>query len=209
MRVKVCGITQMDQAEELEKLGAAFAGFIFYPKSPRYVFRHITTTQLKKERTLNKVGVFVNAPAAELLKMVDECGLHMVQLHGDETPKYCEKIADYISVIKAFRLTETMNIERLIRDYMDVCDMFLFDTEGVGYGGTDKKFDWNMLKGTTVGKPFFLGGGISPGDAGKLKEFATDPVAKALFAVDINSKFEVTTGVKDMIKVKEFINELK
>ncbi len=209
MRVKVCGVTQLEQAEELEKLGAAFAGFIFYPKSPRYVFRHITTTQLKKERTLNKVGVFVNTPAAELLTMVDECGLHMVQLHGDETPKYCEKIADYISVIKAFRISESMNIERLIRDYMDVCDMFLFDTEGVGYGGTDKKFDWRMLKGTTIGKPFFLSGGIGPEDAEKLKEFAAEPVSKALFAVDINSKFEVATGVKDMIKVKRFIDELK
>ncbi len=209
MRVKVCGVTQLQQAEELEQLGASFAGFIFYPKSPRYVFRHITTTQLKKERTLNKVGVFVNAPATELLTMVDECGLHMVQLHGDETPKYCEKIADYISVIKAFRLTENMNIEWMIRDYMEVCDMFLFDTEGVGYGGTDKKLDWNMLKDITVGKPFFLSGGIGPGDANLLKEFSSEPVARGLFAVDINSKFETSVGVKDMAKVKQFIDQLK
>ena len=102
MRVKVCGMTQLDQVEQLEKIGATFAGFIFYPKSPRYVFRHMNILQLKKLKTINKVGVFVNAPVDEVLTMVDACGLHMVQLHGDETPKYCEKIADYISVVKAF-----------------------------------------------------------------------------------------------------------
>ena len=209
MRVKVCGVTQLQQAEELEELGASFAGFIFYPKSPRYVFRHLTTTQLKKERQLNKVGVFVNAQVHELLTMIDECGLHMVQLHGDETPKYCEKIADYISVIKAFRITENTNIERLIWDYMDVCDMFLFDTEGAGYGGTDKKFDWNKLKNIIVGKPYFLGGGIEESDAERLKEFAKEPVAKGLFAVDINTKFETSTGVKDMGKVRAFIQQVK
>ena len=101
-------------------LGATFAGFIFYPKSPRYVLRHMTTSQIKKENNINKVGVFVNASVEEVLQMVDECRLHMVQLHGDETPKYCEKIADYISVVKAFRFSETDNIGWRIQEYMEV-----------------------------------------------------------------------------------------
>jgi phosphoribosylanthranilate isomerase len=141
--------------------------------------------------------------------MVDECRLHMVQLHGDESPKFCEKIADYISVVKAFRLSDNDHIEWMIRPYMSMCDMFLFDTEGVGYGGTGKKFNWDILEGSVIGKPFFLSGGIEPGDAAKLREFEQKPVANALFAVDINSKFEVSPGIKDMEKVKQFIGELK
>jgi phosphoribosylanthranilate isomerase len=208
MRVKVCGMTQLEQIEELPGLGVAFAGFIFYPKSPRYVFRHLTSAQVKKVNTINKVGVFVNASVDEVLLMVDECRLHMVQLHGDESPKYCEKIADYVSVVKAFRLSDNDSIEWMINPYMDVCDMFMFDTMGSGYGGTGKKFDWNMLKGSTIGKPFFLSGGIQPDDTQELMEFEHEPVAKALFAIDINSRFETAPGIKQMDKVATFVNEL-
>ena len=209
MRVKVCGMTQMEQVEQLPGLGATFAGFIFYPKSPRYVFRHLTTTDLRRENNINKVGVFVNASVDEVLLMVDECRLHMVQLHGDETPRQCEKIADYVSVVKAFRVSENDNIEWMIRPYMDVCDMFMFDTMGAGYGGTGKKFNWSMLQDLTVGKPFFLSGGIEPGDESSLISFAQEPVGKALFAVDINIKIEISPGVKDIEKVGAFIKGLQ
>lgn len=209
MRVKVCGMTLIEQVEALPDLGATFAGFIFYPKSPRYVFRHLTSAQIKKVNTINKVGVFVNASVEEVLLMVDECRLHMVQLHGDESPKYCERIADYVSVVKAFRLSDNDSIDWMIRPYMDVCDMFMFDTMGAGYGGTGKKFDWNILKGSNIGKPFFLSGGIQPDDSESLKQFQQEPVAKALFAIDINSKFELSPGVKDMKKVQEFIAKMK
>ncbi|MEO6549113.1 MAG: phosphoribosylanthranilate isomerase [Ferruginibacter sp.] len=208
MRVKVCGITQVEQLSMLPEVGAAFAGLIFYPKSPRYVLRHMTTTQIKKENNTNKVGVFVNASIEEVLQMVDECRLHMVQLHGDESARYCEKIADYISVVKAFRVSETDNIGWRIQEYMEVCDMFMFDTEGVGYGGTGKKFNWSKLHGVTVGKPYFLSGGIEPGDVEKLKDFEGRPEAKALFAIDINSKFELVAGVKDMDLIKKFTKQL-
>lgn len=208
MRVKVCGITQEIQLQQLSAIRATFAGLIFYPKSPRYVLRHMTTNQIKKENSINKVGVFVNASIEEVLHMVDECRLHMVQLHGDETPRFCEKIADYISVVKAFRISPTDNIAWRIRDYMEMCDMFMFDTEGAGYGGTGQKFDWEKLADVEVGKPYFLSGGIETGDADKLKTFAARPEAKALFAVDINSKFELLPGVKDMEKVSQFINAL-
>ncbi len=202
-------MTQIEQVDKLADLGVTFAGFIFYPKSPRYVFKHMTTTQIRKENNINKVGVFVNAPVEEVLHMVDECRLHMVQLHGDESPKYCEKIADYVSVVKAFRLSENDSVQWMIRPFMDVCDMFMFDTMGAGYGGTGKKFDWNMLQGQTIGKPFFLSGGIEPGDEEKLKSFTTEPVAKALFAIDINSRFELAPGIKELDKVKLFADNLK
>ncbi|MBC7902463.1 MAG: phosphoribosylanthranilate isomerase [Gemmatimonadaceae bacterium] len=208
MRIKVCGMTQVEQVDELADMGVAFAGFIFYPKSPRYVFKHMTTTQIRKEKNINKVGVFVNASVEEVLHMVDECRLHMVQLHGDESPKYCEKIADYVSVVKAFRLSDNDSVEWMIRPYMEMCDMFMFDTMGAGYGGTGKKFDWQILNEKVIGKPFFLSGGIEPGDEKKLRDFSKEPVAKALFAIDINSKFDLTPGVKDMNLIKKFIGNL-
>ena len=141
MRIKVCGMTQPDQLDQLAEANVDFAGFIFYPKSPRFVLRQMTTSQIRKENRVNKVGVFVNAGIEDVLQMVDECRLHMVQLHGDETPIYCERMADYVSVIKAFRLSENDNIEWMIRPYLEACDMFMFDTIGAGYGGTGKKFD--------------------------------------------------------------------
>jgi phosphoribosylanthranilate isomerase len=140
--------------------------------------------------------------------MVDECRLHMVQLHGDETPHYCEKLADYISVVKAFRISETDNVNWRIKEYKDVCDMFMFDTEGAGYGGTGKKFNWDTLKDIVIGKPYFLSGGIEPVDVQKLKEFESRPEAKGLFAIDINSKFEILPGVKDTDLIKNFTNQL-
>lgn len=210
MRVKVCGMTQLGQVRQLDEMGVDFAGFIFYPKSPRYVGKHLSGEQLKKAKVrLGKVGVFVHATYEEVMRSVDEYGLDMVQLHGDETPRFCEQLANYITVIKVFRLAENDPVDWIIRPYEESCDMFLFDTLGVGYGGTGKKFNWDILKGTQMNKLFYLSGGIEPEDTEKLKEFAKDPVAKKLFSVDINSKFETEPGVKDMDKVREFIDRLK
>ncbi len=211
MRIKVCGITKPDQLMQLDEMGVEFAGFIFYPKSPRYVFSQMNKEQLRKlkGKQINKVGVFVNTPAEEVLHMVDACGLYLVQLHGDESPKYCERISNYVTVVKAFRMREGENILWRAKDYQDVADMFLFDTEGAGYGGTGKKFNWKQLEGETVKKPFFLSGGIEPTDAELLKEFSKSSVAKDLFSVDINSKFEITPGIKDMAKVQAFVTAIK
>jgi len=209
-RIKVCGMTSTQQAQQLDEMGVEFAGFIFYPKSPRYVFKNMPANEIKRIKgKINKVGVFVNASAEEVLKTVDECGLYLVQLHGDESPRECEKIANYVSVIKVFRMSEDDNIEWKIREYYDAVDMFMFDTEGAGYGGTGKKFNWESLKEQNIRKPFFLSGGITPDDAEKLKAFQKEAVAKDLFAIDINSKFEVMPGVKDLNKVKIFVEQLK
>jgi phosphoribosylanthranilate isomerase len=211
MRIKVCGMTSTEQVLQLDEMGVEFAGFIYYPKSPRYAYRFMPRPEIKKikGKGINKVGVFVNATVEEVLDAVDECGLYIVQLHGDETPKYCEKIANYVTVVKAFRLREDDNVLWKVKDYMDIADMFLFDTEGAGYGGTGKKFDWNTLKGLNIGKPFFLSGGIGPDDIEKLHEFTQDPVAKDLFSIDVNSRFETSPGIKDMDKLREFIAAVK
>lgn len=209
MRVKVCGITQLEQLQELPGVGAGFAGMIFYPKSPRYVFKNLSISQIKKENTINKIGVFVNSSYEEILTIVDECRLQIVQLHGDETPGFCEKISNYVSVIKAFRVSEDDNIEWMIRPFHDACDMFMFDTMGAGYGGTGKKFNWDLLLPYQIDKPYFLSGGIEPGDEDRLKVFAKQPAASSLFAIDINSRFETSPGIKNLELVRKFIAEIQ
>lgn len=210
MRVKVCGMTQLDQVRKLDELGVDFAGFIFYPKSPRYAARHIVGKELRKSKLrIGKVGVFVNSPYEDMMRTVDEYGLDMVQLHGDENPLQCELIANYVNVIKVFRLGEDDPISWIIRPFEDSCDMFLFDTMGVGYGGTGKKFNWDVLKPVTLDKLFFLSGGIEPGDAEKLKVFSQEPVGKRLFSIDINSRFELSSGVKDLDKIAGFLEEIE
>ena len=208
-RVKVCGMTSLNQMEELADIGVQFAGMIFYHKSPRFVMRHLKGIEVKKAKLkVFKIGVFVNSSYDEVMNHVDNFGLDMVQLHGDETPYYCSKLSDYISVIKAFRITDDCDVEWKTRNYKEDTDMYMFDTDGAGYGGTGKKFNWSKLAGLDINKPFFLSGGIEPDDAGSIKEFIQQPVAKDLFAVDINSKFEISPGVKNMEKVREFVQRL-
>lgn len=203
-------MTNAEQVQQLDEMGVEFCGFIYYPKSPRYVFKYMPASSIRKIKGgINKVGVFVNATEDDILRTVDDCGLYLVQLHGDETPKQCEKIANYITVVKAFRISEQENIAWKIKDYIDVVDMFLFDTEGVGYGGTGKKFNWNVLKGLNIAKPFFLSGGIQPDDIENLREFSKDIVAKDLFSIDINSKFEISPGVKNMKSIETFVKGIK
>jgi phosphoribosylanthranilate isomerase len=188
-----------------------FGGFIFYPKSPRYILKHLQPADLKnaKGQKINKVGVFVNETIEQVLKQVDDCGLYLVQLHGDESPKYCEKIADYVTVIKAFRIRNDDDVLWKIKDYQDIVDMFLFDTAGASFGGTGEKFDWTILKNLTIDKPFFLSGGIGPEDVASLQAFSESPVAKDLFSIDINSKFETSPGIKNMDMVESFIHQIK
>lgn len=210
MRIKVCGMTDLQQMHQLGELGVEFAGMIFYHKSPRFILRYLSGEIVKRAKLkVYKVGVFVNASYDEIMNHVENFGLDMVQLHGDESPRFCEQVSSYIQTIKAFRIAEDDNIQWKIKDYYDSCDMYMFDTMGAGYGGTGKKFDWNMLKDVNISKPFFLSGGIEPTDAAAVKEFAKEPVAKDLFALDVNSRFEESQGVKDMKLVKKFVEDVR
>jgi phosphoribosylanthranilate isomerase len=210
MKLKVCGMTQVEQINALNNLNVDFIGFIFYPKSPRYVFNVMSAENIKNIKgATKKTGVFVNEPIDAILKITEDCGLDMVQLHGDESPKECEKISAQIPVIKAFRLKDDDDILRKIKDYRKAADMFLFDTDGAGYGGTGKKFNLELLKGLNIAKPFFLSGGIQSEDVKMLEEFKKNIAAKDLFAVDINSRFEISAGVKDMNKIKLFFEKIK
>lgn len=210
MRIKVCGMTDLQQMHQLGQMGVEFAGMIFYHKSPRFVLKHLSGEMVKRAKLkVYKVGVFVNASYDEILNHVENFGLDMVQLHGDETPRFCEQVSNYIQTIKAFRIGEDENISWKVKDYYDSCDMYLFDTLGAGYGGTGKKFNWEMLKEAAINKPYFLSGGIEPGDAAAIKTFVNEEAAKNLFALDVNSKFEVSPGVKNMGLVRSFVEEVR
>lgn len=209
MKIKVCGNTLPQQVTALDDIGITFAGFIFYPKSPRYMATKISADKMRQIKgKIIKVGVFVNPTHDELMKTVEDYRLDMVQLHGDESPKFCDRIADYISVIKAFRMSDNDSLHHMTQPYMDVCDFFMFDTLGVGYGGTGKKFDWDILQKSPPRKPYFLSGGIEIGDEVRLEEFISTPAGEKLFAIDINTKFEIGPGVKDVSTIKKFAESL-
>jgi len=210
MNIKVCGITQFKQLQQLEALNIDYAGLIFYKDSPRYMGEKLSGKQLKEaDFDIKKVGVFVNPTYSELLDAIDEYGLDIVQLHGNETPEMCEELSAEVEVIKAFRIAgdESINIDEMVMPYDAVCDFYLFDTAGLkeSFGGTGQQFDWKILKKAKIEKPFFLSGGIGPDDVQKVRSFSHPD----FFAIDINSKFEISPGVKDMAAILKFLQGFK
>ena len=210
MNIKVCGITQFKQLQQLEALNIDYAGLIFYKDSPRYMGDKIPGKQVKEaDFDIKKVGVFVNPGYSELLDAIDEYGLDIVQLHGNETPEMCEELSAEVEVIKAFRIAgdESINIDEMVMPYDASCDFYLFDTAGLkeSFGGTGQQFDWGILKKAKIEKPFFLSGGIGTEDAEKVKKFKHPD----FFAIDINSKFETSPGVKDMAAILKFLQGFK
>ena len=191
MKLKVCGITQLDQLKQLDELGVDYAGLIFYPRSVRYMLNKLKGKDVQQlHLSLKKVGVFVNASEEDIMTQVENYGLDIVQLHGDETPGFCNHISNHVTVIKAFRITQTneQNIDWMIKPYEEYCDYYLFDTNRKNaYGGTGEKFDWKILNKNKINKPFFLSGGIGLKDIEKLKAFEHP----FFYAVDVNSKVEV------------------
>lgn len=207
MRIKVCGMTQARQVQSLADLGVHYAGFIFYAPSPRYALQSMHVRELQAIRCIEKVGVFVNAKEKDVLSMAEACHLQLVQLHGEESPAFCRSIARHIPVIKAFRIGEQDDVARLCAPYAAACALFLFDTKGDVPGGTGKKFSWSQLP-PTIDKPYFLSGGVGPGDVPDILAHSRTPNGKALTGVDINSQFEVSPGVKRMDAVENFVRQL-
>ena len=208
MNTKVCGITQLKQLQQLDGLDIDFAGLIFYKDSPRYVGDKIAKEDLKNsDFDLKKVGVFVNADYDEIMQVVEDYGLDVVQLHGDESPELCEELSEEVEVIKAFKVKDSKtSIDEMVADYDEVCDYYLFDTASSDLeGGTGKQFDWKLLTKAKIEKPFFLSGGIGVDDIAKVKAFKHPDY----YAVDINSKVEKEPGVKDMGLVLQFRQGLK
>ncbi len=208
MNIKVCGITQFKQLQQLDGLNIDYAGIIFVKDSPRYVGDLLDKDALKNaDFDLKTVGVFKNPEMIDVLDAIDEYGLDVVQLHGNETPEMCEDLSGEVEVIKVFAIDNTVkDIDKLVADYDGVCDYYLFDTKsGDETGGTGKQFDWEILRKAKIEKPFFISGGISVEDTAKIKKFKH----LDFLGVDINSRFEKEPGIKDMGLVLKFLQGMK
>ncbi|MDP4206368.1 MAG: phosphoribosylanthranilate isomerase [Bacteroidota bacterium] len=206
VKIKVCGMRNRENLDAVAALKPDFLGFIFYPRSPRYVVGKLTPDDLASlDPAIQKTGVFVNETAEKVAEIVRKYHLDLVQLHGDETPETCKILQQQgIRIIKAFRIDHTIRRERIL-PYVDCADWFLFDTATAGFGGSGKKFDWSLLADLTFGKPFFLSGGIGPDDAAILKKMIT-PVP---YALDLNSKFETEPGYKNAKQLEDFIKIIR
>ena len=211
MKIKVCGITSIDEALALSKAGVNYVGFIFYPASKRYALHTLSLDQIKSVQLpgVLKVGVFVNEPINDVIATATAAGLDMVQLHGDETPNYCKEMANHYPVIKAFRISETDDVAYKISEYLEDIDYLLFDTASSVYGGSGISFDWKKLANATGQKPYFLSGGIGPDDVSKITSFVQSDTAGNCTAVDVNSKFETAPGQKNIQLLQSFIPTIK
>lgn len=183
-----------------------YLGFIFYPKSKRFVgFEPSSEIMAIVPDTIKKVGVFVDETPEKVLEIVQLWNLNVVQLHGLETPDYCKQIQHSgITVFKAFSVDESFDFVTL-EAYSGVCDFFLFDTKGQLPGGTGQKFNWQLLENYKGNVPFFLSGGIGPDDLEAILNFRHPQ----LFGIDINSSFEIRPALKDAEKVQKFIHEIR
>ena len=188
---------------ELLQLQVDYVGFIFYKQSPRYVEESLKDVFFPD--FVHKTGVFVDEPVTEISSRIRQYGLNAVQLHGKESPEVCRQLKTTgIEVIKSFSINSEQDFD-LVEKYTDACDYFLFDTPTAKYGGSGQKFDWNILQHYHAEIPFFLSGGIAPEDAERIRSFHH----KSLYAIDLNSRFEISPGVKDIPKLKNFIQLIK
>lgn len=200
MIVKVCGMTEAENIRQTERAGAGWIGFIFYPRSPRYVRRMPDYLPEHARR----VGVFVNAPTETISDTARQWGLHLVQLHGKESPAQCLKLRKTgLGVIKAFSIADEQSFDTL-PDYEETCDFFLFDTPCAAYGGSGRSFDWSLLAAYHGHTPFLLSGGLNPSSAEALAAFSHPQWA----GIDLNSGFELAPGIKDTEKLAAFLKQI-
>jgi len=201
MKIKVCGLRDISNINELNGLQIHFIGLNFYRKSKRFI-DHTKACSLSNYSNHKKVGVFVNERKQYLLDMVKIYDLDYVQLHGDETPEYVDAVKEHVKVIKVFSIKSKDDFQQ-IESYQG-CDFFLFDTKTPDFGGSGRKFDWTLLKNYKGTTKFFLAGGIGPEDAQTIKQI-NHP---SLHALDINSAFEIKPGVKNVEQIIQFLNNL-
>ncbi|MEI8053319.1 MAG: hypothetical protein WCH52_06185 [Bacteroidota bacterium] len=206
MNIKVCGITSLDQLDQLDKLMVDYAGFVFDNKSYQYVGDKLKSEDIKyADVDTKKVGVFVNMDYKGIMEIIDAYGLDMIQLSGTESPEMCKMLSKEVSVIKTFCIDDFDGdkINKIINDYDDACDYYSFDSNvKSNRGGITNAFDWKMIGDTSIEKPFFIGGGgIKPSDAPTIHQFKHPD----FFGVDINNNFEKESGLKDTALVLSFI----
>lgn len=201
MIIKVCGMKYADNIRALDQIKPDMTGFIFHHASPRYVEKlpeYMPSSSLR-------IGVFVNSDTGYILNKVNEFGLDMVQLHGNESPDECRILRrEGIGIIKAFQL-KTNNADTITAPYDGLCQYYLFDTPCAAYGGSGKTFDWKLTDSYHGKTPFLLSGGIKPESIKQISSFRHPSFA----GIDINSGFETYPGMKDTEAISNFINHLR
>ena len=204
MIVKVCGMRDAQNIRAVEALGVDCMGFVFYPRSPRYVDRVPAYLPSKAVR----VGVFVNATVGEILRRTELFSLVAVQVHGAESPAFCLSLRKQLpagtKILKAIPVAGPRDMDRTA-DYRDVCDALLFETPSAAYGGSGRRFDWSLTERYRGPLPFLLSGGIGPESLAALTALRHPYWA----GVDLNSRFETAPGMKDAALLEKFVKTLK
>tara|TARA_R110001632_G_scaffold232806_1_gene374665 strand:+ start:18231 stop:18854 length:624 start_codon:yes stop_codon:yes gene_type:complete len=204
MKLKVCGMKEVENIKSIADLKPDYMGFIFYDQSKRN-FEGIIP---ELPKSIKKTGVFVNEYIEIVISLVEEYQLDAVQLHGDETVAYIQELKSHlkpsIEIFKVFGIKDDFDFNSL-KPFENEVDYFLFDTKGKERGGNGIKFDWSVLKEYPYSKPFFLSGGIGPNDIQEIKKIKTTGLP--IYAVDINSQFESKPGFKNIDVVKKFKKE--
>lgn len=196
--VKVCGMREAENIRKVEALGIDLMGFIFWPKSSRYVSERPAYLPTKCKR----VGVFVDEDIETVRRIADDYALDYIQLHGHESRAYCAQLKG-LKLIKAISVSGEDDIATY-KTYEGLVDYFLFDTKCPSVGGSGQQFDWTVLADYVGETPFLLSGGIGPDDAKRVK---ASHHSKCI-GIDLNSRFEIAPGVKDINKLKDFLNAL-
>jgi phosphoribosylanthranilate isomerase len=199
-KVKICGITNLEDAEFAINLGADLLGFNFYPKSPRYIKPAEAAKIINKLPAFMRiVGLFVNAEFDHIRGVMDECYMNWLQFHGDESPEFCESFSDLnVRTIKAIRVKDYADIKNAEQYYTDAILLDAFDPNK--YGGTGLKFDWNIIG--HMDKRIFLAGGINP-------ENVEEAVKLGVYGIDICSGIESEPGKKDHEKMKQLFENIR
>jgi len=210
LKLKVCGLTQLTQIQELISLNTDFLGFIFYEKSPRFVLNHLSLEEISEINHQGKVGVFVNESIEKIAEITEKAKLSFIQLHGDEDEKFIlqlrQILGNIIKIIKVIRIGNQSfdELQKTINQQPSTVNYLLFDTDSKAFGGTGKTFDWQILNEIEIPIPYFLSGGISLENIHQLSTINQQPLA-----LDINSKFETEPGSKDLEKIKNFTQIVK
>ena len=199
MIVKVCGMRDAANIRQLEALGIDWMGMIFWPKSKRYV----SMPPVYLPQHVRKVGVFVDASLDAIRQHVEDYQLDIVQLHGQESPDML-KVLKPLTLIKAFNIATPEDLQKT-EPYEGLADYFLFDTKGKSVGGNGEKFDWSVLDNYQGKTPFLLSGGIGSEDAEVVKTFHQPKC----ISIDLNSRFETEPGLKDITKLKQFLEAIR
>lgn len=204
IKLKVCGMRDPDNILQVASMYPDYMGFIFYPKSPRYVHKHFRIPEFFP-LAIKRVGVFVDATKEEMLEKAKMYELDFLQLHGNESPGLCEELKNTgVGVIKVFSVDTNFDFN-LTKPYKPVVNFFLFDTRGKFYGGNAEVFDWSVLRKYDQEVPFFLSGGLNPGNISGIASLLT----MNIHALDVNSGIEIAPGVKNPALLKKLKKELK